>query len=502
LDQRGVNINSIRARLSRAGEILAGKPEVRRKGEVAFEFIVGMRETPADITQWEADGVAVELLEQNASSLAGAAPVQTSRSAPTDAAQSPFIAPSHVVRVDLNRLDELMRITGEMVIHRSRFEEQINQAVRGAGVIDARSAQEVNAGLARTLRQLREAIMRVRLVPVAEIFARMPFVVRDLARDTRKQVKLDLEGQQTEIDKYVVERLKDPLLHLVRNALSHGIEAPEDRTASGKPVPATILLRAFTLGDSVLIQVRDDGRGVDSRAVAERAAALGMEVPSVLDAAAVLRILCSPGFSTRNDVDRASGRGIGMVVVHNTVRELGGSMSLESELGRGTQFTLRLPLTLAIADTLIISAAEQTCAVPQSFVFEVLQINPEEIRKVNQVEVLPYQAGVLPIVRLTSLFGLKAAHGPRTFLLVLSSERGKVGLLVDRIHGQKEVVVRALRDPLIQVPGIAGATELGDGRPVLILDGAVLTSGAIRPHHARDGHRQETGPGPATAFSI
>ena len=218
---------------------------------------------------------------------------------PSEPAHSPFIAPSHVVRVELNKLDELMRITGEMVIHRSRFEEQLTHSARDSTALDAESLQEVNNALARSLRELRQAILRVRLVPVAEIFARMPFVVRDLARDTKKQVRMSLEGQQTQLDKYLVERLKDPLLHLVRNAFSHGVETPQERVAAGKPAEASILLAASTVGDSVLIQVRDDGRGIDSKVVARRASVLGLEVPSPLDNSSLLKILCSPGFSTR-----------------------------------------------------------------------------------------------------------------------------------------------------------------------------------------------------------
>ena len=490
LDERGININTVRARLSQAGEILRATPKVRGEGVVAFEFLVGTRETPSDIAHWETEGISVELLEHTNPP---AAPANITDPAANEPAHSPFIAPSHVVRVDLNKLDDLMRITGEMVINRSRFDEQLRQAERSSASISLESFQEVNTAFSRSLRELRQAIMRVRLVPVAEIFARMPFVVRDLARDSKKEVSLTLEGQQTELDKYLIERLKDPLLHLVRNAFSHAVESPEERAAAGKAPKGTILLRASSRGDSVLIQVKDDGRGIDANAVARRAAAMGLAVPAQMDAAALLKILCSPGFSTRDDVDRAAGRGVGMAVVYNTVRELGGNITLETEIGRGTQFTLRLPLTLAISESLIVSSGEQTCAIPQTFVSEVLQVTDGDIRMVNRVEVIPYRSGVLPIVRLSALFRLPPGASERN-CLVLSSERGSTGLIVDRVHGQREVVVRAIRDKLVQVPGIIGATELGDGRPVLILDGEVLTSGAVRPHHV-DALQQEKGNG-------
>jgi two-component system chemotaxis sensor kinase CheA len=396
-----------------------------------------------------------------------------------------------VVRVDLQRLDDLMRITGEMVILRSRLDAQLNQVNRGGGRVDLRGVQEVSSGIGRSLRELREAIMRVRLVPVAEIFARMPFVVRDLSRQTQKRVRLKLKGQDTAIDKYLIERLKDPLLHLVRNAFSHGVETGEERTAASKPAEATIELSSSTVGDSVLIQVKDDGKGINPNAIIQRARRLGLEVPDVVDNQAILNILCSSGFSTREDADRASGRGMGMTVVNTIVRELGGNLSLSGEEGRGTQFTIRLPLTLAIAETLVVTSAEQKCAIPQSFVREILQVTEGQIQIANGVEVVPYRGGLLPVVRLAKLFQL--ASGPKTkkCLLVVTSDRGSVGLLADEVLGQREVVVSALRDPLIQVRGISGATELGDGKPVLILDGAALTAGSVRPLEREQPNGQE-----------
>ncbi|HEV8542860.1 MAG TPA: chemotaxis protein CheA [Verrucomicrobiae bacterium] len=486
LDEKGVNINSVRARLSDKGEILQATPRVRGEGAVAFEFLVGMKETPADIAFWESDGITAELLEQRGpSALAAKELAPASKELPFPQEHNPFIAPSHVVRVDLPRLDELMRIVGEMVIKRSRFEEELSRISRKGETVDVGALREVNTGLNRSLRELREGIMRVRMVPVAEIFARMPFVVRDLARENHKKARLKMDGQQTEIDKYLIEQLKDPLLHLVRNSFSHGVETPEERRQAGKPEEAVISLSAATSGDSVIITVADDGRGINQAKVLTRAREVGLPIPEVLDKtdrASLLAILCAPGFSTRTDADLASGRGVGMAVVLNTVRALGGTLALETEEHKGSRFIIRVPLTMAIADTLIVSASDQTCAVPQTFVSEVMPVTEEEIRKVNGVEVIPYRDGVLPVIRLASFFRLAGKAQPRMCVLVLSSDRGSSGLVVDRIHGQREVVVRSIRDPLIQAPGVAGATELGDGRPVLILDGTAFTSGAVRPN--------------------
>jgi two-component system chemotaxis sensor kinase CheA len=470
LNARGVNLDVIREELLKFGEILKSSSMVKGQGEIAFEFLVATKETPTDIAAWEAKGVTVQSAEQPE---AGAKP------ALEDPAHNPFLAPSHVVRVDLKRLDDLMRITGEMVIHRSRLEAQLAR-ISGTRV-DLRGVQEVSGGLGRSLRDLREAIMRVRMVPVAEIFTRMPFVVRDLARQTQKKVRLKLEGQETACDKYLIERLKDPLLHMVRNAFSHGVETPEERRAASKPEEATIELRASTSADSVVIEVRDDGKGINPNAVIQRAKKLGMEVPEVVNEAEILRILCAPGFSTRDDADHAAGRGVGMAVVASTVRELGGTLALESEEGRGARFTLRFPMTLAIAETLIVTAAGQTCAVPQNVVREILHATEEQIERVNGIEAIAYRSGVLPVVRLAGLFRLTSAVKEKLWVLVISSERGSIGLVTEKVLGQREVVVRALRDPLIQTPGISGATELGDGKPVLILDGAALTSGNVMP---------------------
>ena len=477
LDAQGTNVNVIRERLAKVGEILHTIPLVKGPGVIAFEFLVASRETPTDLGAWEALGVTIQRLDEEPEKPAATG----DPSAQAKEEHTPFLAPSHVVRVALNRLDELMRITGEMVIHRSRFEIQLARLKQREPQADLRGVEEVGGSLSRSLRELREGIMRVRLVPVAEIFARMPFVVRDLARQAQKKVRLQLIGQETAMDKYVIERLKDPLLHLVRNAFSHGVESSAERAAAGKPEEATILLKAFSVGDSVVVQVRDDGRGINPKAIVERAQGLGLEVPERVDNESILQILCTPGFSTRRKADRAAGRGVGMAVVQTTVRELGGSLALDSEEGRGTSFTIRLPLTLAIAETFIVTAAGQTCAIPQGLVLEILQVTEAQIQLINGIEVVPYRKGVLPIVRLANLFRLPAPARPKSCLLVVGSERGSVGLLTDNVLGQREVVIHALRDPLIQVRGVSGATELGDGRPVLILDGAALTAGAVRP---------------------
>jgi two-component system chemotaxis sensor kinase CheA len=272
----------------------------------------------------------------------------------------------------------------------------------------------------------------------------------------------------------------------VRNAVSHGVETPAERTRAGKPEEATLHLRAATAGQSVVLQIRDDGRGIDAQKIAGRASQMGIAVSRAPSNSELLGLITRPGFSTREETDRAAGRGVGMAVVQSTVRELSGSLSLESEPGQWTQFTLRLPLTLSIAGTFLVSAAGQTCAVPQDSVEHVMQFAEADVRQIQDAEVISFRDGVLPLVRLRQVFGAERSSATQLPLLVIGSERGLCGLVVDKVHGQREVVVRAMTDPLIQVPGISGATELGDGRPVLILDAATLSSGAVRPRNDPD----------------
>jgi two-component system chemotaxis sensor kinase CheA len=313
--------------------------------------------------------------------------------------------------------------------------------------------------------------MRVRLVPIGEIFRRMPFVVRDLARETGRRVRLDLQGQETEIDKFLIERMMDPVLHLVRNAVSHGFELPAERAAAGKPEEGTLTLAAASVGHTVVLEIADDGRGIDAEAVAARARAMGLDVPSgPLDSRTILDLICAPGFSTREESDRASGRGVGMAVVKTTVEELNGSLTLQTAPGEGTRFVIELPLTLSITDALIAHVGARTFAVPQANVREVIEIEPAAIRTVERHEIAPFRGGSLPVVRLSRLFGI--AERPRRALhaFVVGSGQDAVGIVVDRVSGQREIVVRSMADAIIQADGVAGATDLGDGRVVLILN--------------------------------
>ena len=299
----------------------------------------------------------------------------------------------------------------------------------------------------------------------------MPFVVRVLARDSGKRVRLNLRGQETEIDKFLIERMMDPVLHLVRNAVSHALETADERIAAGKPPEGMLTIAASSLGDAVVLEIADDGRGIDDAAVVARARAMGLEAPDPpLDPARLLDLLCTPGFSTREASDRASGRGVGMSVVKTTVDDLKGRMTLSTKKGEGTRFVIELPLTLAIADALIAHVGERTFAVPQASVREVIELDPASIRRIEGHEIAPFRGGSLPVLRLSDVFGVAPAPGRAVHAFIVGTGADAVGVAVDRISGQREIVVRTMDDSLIKVDGVTGATDLGDGRAVLILD--------------------------------
>jgi two-component system chemotaxis sensor kinase CheA len=468
LAARGVNVTAVRGRLQSAGEIVHAEPS-SVPGGVRFQFLL-TAPADADLRGLADDGITVEPYQPPPGPSASPAP-------PRPAAG---IAPAHLVRVDLDRLDDLMRAVGELVLSRARLESGLARVARYLPSRERRELEETAQTIERQLRDLREGVTRVRMVPVRDLFARMRLVVRDLTRETGKEVELVVTGEGTEIDKLVVERMADPLLHLVRNAVSHGLEPAAERVAAGKPPKGRLTLRAAAAGGMIVLEVADDGRGVNMDAVFARACAAGLVSPGApADLATVLDLLCTPGFSTRDAADRGSGRGVGMDVVRRAVEGLGGSLALDSRPGAGSRFTARLPLTLVVADVLTVSVGEQTYAVPQTAVREVVPVEPGATTVLENNELIRYHGGVLPLLRLGDVLGLPSPAG--AFVALVTGEgTAAVALAADRALGLREVVVRALADPLVQVPGIGGATELGDGRPILILDPGGLSRLARR----------------------
>ena len=475
LAERGINVDRVRAQLRERGEIVSAAPRIGADGGISFEFeLVGAIDP--DEPRWRDEGVTIEHVAAEP-----AAESPDPGIAPEPVAGSLSLSASHFVRVDLARLDELMRMIGDLVITRARLADSLARVERHVPPVEWRAVQENSLAIERHVRDLREGVVRVRLVPVGDIFRRMPFVVRDLAREVDKRVKLELSGQDTEIDKFLIERMMDPILHLVRNAVSHGLETTAERRAAGKTDEGTLTLSAATVGEIVVLEISDDGRGIDAAAVLRRAEAAGLPIPDgPLTSDALLDILCAPGFSTRDAADFASGRGVGMAVVKTTVQELGGTLTLDTVPGLGTRFAIELPVTLAITDAIIGLVGAHTFAVPQSGVREVIEVDPAQVQVLENNEIVPYRGAVLPLVRLSALFGLDAQQRRHLHVLVTGHGQGAVGVVFDRIVGQREIVVRTITDPLIKVAGVSGATDLGDGRVVLILDLATITEHAGR----------------------
>lgn len=477
LAERGVNVNTIRARLQEIGELIQATPSVTADGAIAFEFIVATEKDESVFALWPDDGIEYSRLDETSSAPAPVVPVDND-STPLSSqvvADTRRAAPSNIVRVDISKLDALMRMVGEMVISRARLAENLrrNEAVIPAS--EWRDLQETNLALERQLKDLREGVIQARMIPIGEIFERMQFVVRDLTREEKKSIRLELTGRETEIDKFLVERMMDPLLHLVRNSVSHGIESVTDRTAQGKPPEGKIALKAYQAGEIICIEIEDDGRGINPEFVKRRAVDAGLIHPDeVVDSNRILDLICAPGFSTREEADRASGRGVGMAVVRDTVLELGGELMLETEIGRGSRFVIQLPLTLAIAEALIVLVGGQRFAIPLSAVHEVFELDKTSITILESNEILFYRGNVLPIMRLARFFKLPERTDSSVHAIMAGNRSNPVGIMVDRILGQQEIVVRAINDPLVKAPGISGATELGDGRIVLIVDVADL----------------------------
>jgi len=381
---------------------------------------------------------------------------------------------SETVRVDIRKLDELMNLVGELVIQRSAVESVARKLMAEPGT--ARIGAELGKiyqGLDRKLRELQAGVLEVRMVPLRQVFEKLSRIARRLRRDLGKEVRLELNGADTELDKLIVEQLVDPLMHVVRNAFDHAIETPEERAAAGKDPEGCIRLDAYQRGNHVVIEVADDGRGIDPEQVRIRARELGLISPDqhVSDREA-FDLVFSAGFSTRTEVTSTSGRGVGMDVVKANLTTFGGIVDLDSTIGRGTKITMTLPTTLAIIQALIVGAGDQTYAIPLTSVLETLVVEPSEIQKSDGRELLNLRGDALPLRRLTQEFRLEArpTDAAKEFVVVLGLGGSRLGLVVDRLLGQEDAVIKPIQGPITDVPGIAGATELGDQNAVLVLD--------------------------------
>lgn len=399
---------------------------------------------------------------------------------------------TNTVRVDIGRLDGLMNSIGELLLIRGNV-QRLADAARQAGPGSAlpklwgQELQREARALERKLDELQKGVLDVRMVPLGQVFDKLARLMRRLVRESGKDVDFDVSGGDVELDKLIVEELSDPLMHLLRNALDHGVEAPELRESKGKPRRGTVRLRARQQGNHVLIEVGDDGGGIDEgriRQVAIERGVVTAEQTEEMDRRDLLNLVFLPGFSTRKDVSELSGRGVGLDVVKTNLARLSGLIDIDSRRGQGTTFTLTLPLTLAIIRALMVSTSGRTYAVPLNSVLEIVSVKADELRTIERREVIEVRGQTLPFIRLARVFRLPETPRDRYFVVIVGLAQQRLGLAVDELVGQQDIVTKPLGGRLRSVPGVSGATELGDRRAVLVLDVGALMEELLRPQSA------------------
>jgi len=370
------------------------------------------------------------------------------------------------VRVDLERLDKFMNLVGELVIHRTRL-EQISKDFK------SQELHETLEQVGRITTDLQDLVMKVRMLPIEKVFNRFPRMVRDLAKELGKEVELIIKGEDTELDRTVIDEIGEPLVHLLRNAIDHGIETPEERIKQGKSAKGTVKLIAYQEGNKAVIKVEDDGKGIDINKIKKKAEQLGINTEGMTEHD-IKNLIFLQGFSTSEKVTDISGRGVGMDVVKTKITSLGGSIEVISELGKGTAFIIRLPLTLSIIQALLVKVAEETFAISLGFIDRVIKIKLNEIKVSNNKEVIIYRDNVIPIVRLSQRLNLPEVDSDEKFVVIVKVGEKTVGLLVDSLLGQQEIVIKPIGKLLQNQKEYVGATILGDGLVTLILDVAAL----------------------------
>jgi len=390
--------------------------------------------------------------------------------------------PSHAkdkeqsIRVDIDRLDSVLNLAGELVLARNRLMKL------GTRLIDLRCDDELVGHMEEGISQLdlvttdlQLAVMKMRMQPIAKVFNKFPRMVRDLARQNNKEAELIITGEDTELDKTVIEEIGDPLVHLVRNAIDHGMDTPEEREAAGKPRCGAVRLAAYQEGRNIMVSVSDDGRGINPAVIRDSAVGKGLlsrEDADRLTDKESLNLIFIPGFSTAKQVSNLSGRGVGMDVVKTNISKINGSISIESEIGKGTKIIFRLPLTLAIIQALTVEAGGEVYGIPLSTVIENIRVAPEDIKTVEGRDVIHIRDRVFPVIKLgelvTGCSNVKPADWQ--YIVIIGVGDKTFGVLVDRLHGQEEIVMKSMGEYLKGTEGIAGACITGDGNVILILD--------------------------------
>jgi len=403
-----------------------------------------------------------------------AAPAMEANPPASGAEQAAAHIQENILRVEAGRIDNVLNLVGELIIGKSMLQQALNEfSKRYPKELLRGKFADAMAFQARVLNDLQRSVMKIRMVPVEQLFRRFPRMVRDVARQCERDVELVVSGQETDLDKGILDSIAEPLTHLVRNAVSHGIEPAEERRKLGKPAQGVVRLNAYHQGNQVVVEVSDDGRGIDVARIRAKAIELGMTSPEEaarMSEAEALNFIFKPGFSTAEQVTEVSGRGVGMDVVQSVLHRLKASVSVETNPGKGTTFRLKLPLTLAIIKALLFWVGQRLYAIPLNAVVEISRTVESEVHQVDNYEVLQQRNQVLPLLRLGRPAPQSDDRRAKLFVLVIMVGEKKYGLIVDALEGEEELVIKALDDQTFSTDLVSGASILGDGRVVLILN--------------------------------
>lgn len=437
-------------------------------------------ELPQQIVESTKETTSVEYNEQSKETAAKATPVAATKPTPQMAAAKAAPAtPSSAdatIRIDVSRVEALMDLSGELVLGRNRL-SQISDRLKELFDNEHLVAEllETTSQLDKITTDIQATAMKMRMVPIGKLYQKSPRIVRDLSKEFGKEIELILKGEDTEIDRGIIEELNDPLVHMIRNSCDHGIESPENRVAKGKPAKGTITLDAEQEGNNIVLRISDDGNGIDAEKVKAKALEKGVitaEQAAQMSKRELDQLIFAPGFSTAAVVSAVSGRGVGMDVVKTNIQKLKGVIEIESEINKGTTFVIKLPLTLAIIQGLIVQVENETYALPLSNVVEVVALTDENCSTINQKRVIRIRQQVLPLLTLKSELNIPAKPTPSTaqYVVVIGLAHQRLGIVVDSLLGQEEIVIKSLGQYLGNIPAIAGSTILGDGRVIMILD--------------------------------
>ena len=470
IDPNTLSEDQINAEIERLLKVRKAEDEARRAAKAS-----GAAAAPA--APATAPAAAPDKSDATDKPAAAAKPAGDGANAPAKASAN---ASDQTIRVEVGRLDYLMNLVGELVLSKNRLLTIYNDVEeRYDGEQFLEELNQVVSSLSLVTTDVQLAVMKTRMQPVAKVFNKFPRVVRDIGRDLNKQIDLIISGEETELDKSIVEEIGDPLTHIIRNSCDHGIEDPATRKAAGKPEKGTIELKAYNEGNHIVIEIIDDGKGIDAEAIRIKAVERGLISENEADTMSnkeIYSIIFRPGFSMAAKVTNISGRGVGMDVVKTNVEKLHGVIDIDSEVGKGTTLKLKIPLTLAIIQSLLVGTQEEIYAIPLANVNETVRVPVDNIYTIEGKNVLRLRDEVLSLVRLSDLFGVKQVleSGDQTYVVVISVAETKLGIIVDNLIGQEEIVIKSLGSYLANIDGIAGGTIRGDGRVTLIVDVGVI----------------------------